>query len=809
MGYLTRDLQAATLRLRKNPVLSLVILLTLALCIGTSTALFSIIKGALIDPWPYKSPDRIVVLNANFPKLGQSDYGAWSIPEYIDLSRQKEIFDAVIAGVAHEVNLTDGDQPEHIHSVQMTANAFRMLGVSPLLGRVFTAAEDVPGGEKVAVMSYGLWQRRYGSDPGVIGKSLLLAGESYKIIGVMPRRFAWWSADLWFPIGLDMTSTDRSQRRLTVQGHLLPGISLTAAKAQLTGLARRLQGDYLATNPEYEGFNFNLRLLTEEVLRDVRPSLIVLLCFMIVVYLMACFNIANLLLAEAVARQREMAVRTAMGAQRGHLVRQLLVESLVLSIPGGLLGLGVAVLGVRLVLSLIPANYMPSEAEITVDGWTVIFSVVLALLAGVLCGLAPAREASRPDSLKALREGGPRSTGTRQVRRFQDLLVVAEVVMSLVVLAAAGLMIQSYLRLTAIDPGYDPQKILTLRIALPADRYPQGRQVADFVNQLLHQVEALPGVESAGATNSLPLTNGPSTVVTLEGVSAADLGVIPDADARVVTPGFLKTLRIPLRQGRSFGDQDVEGALPVALVNESMVRRFWHGRSPLGQRLKMGDATSQNPWLTVVGVVGDVREHAMDTEPRQEFYMAHAQRAFRVRDLAVAVRSSVKPENLTQSVRKVVLGLDPSQPIHRVQTMEEIVINSLGAKRLTLVLLAIFGLTSLFLALIGIFAVLSNQVNNRQQEIGIRMAMGAQLGEVTRLFVRHGMRLTLIGLALGLFAALLSSRVLSNLVYGVSTSDPWTFAGIVLLFAPVAALASYVPARRAARVDPTVSLHAD
>jgi putative ABC transport system permease protein len=806
MGDLLRDLRPVFLRLYKNAAMSLVIILTLALCIGTSTALFSIIKGALIDPWPYKGPDRIMVVRGNYPKLQQTEMGSWSIPEFVDLSSLTSTFEHVIAGIVQEVNLTDTGQPEHVHAVRISANVFPMLGVKPLLGRVFTADEDRPGGEKLAVMGYGLWERRYGSDPGVIGKNLLLAGESYKILGVMPKRFTWWSADLYFPLGIDLSSTDRSQRRLTLQAQLRPGVSLQAAQAQVTALSRRIDADHRGTNPEYQGFTIFLKPLADQVLRDVRPSLVVLLCFMILVFLLACANVANLLLAEAASRNREMAVRTALGASRGRIVWQLMLESLMSALPAGVLGLGLAVMEVRLVLSLIPQGYIPSEAEITVDPSAVAFNFGLALLAAFFCGLLPARQASKPAHLQTLREGGARSTGSLQVRRFQDVLVIGEVVLSLVVLAAAGLMIQSYARITALKPGYDPSHVLTFRLALPADRYAEGSQISAFVNEVTRRIQAISGVQSVGAINSLPLTNGPNAPVAIEGTSADELGVIPDADVRIVTPGYFASMRILILQGRNLGDQDVDGSLPVALVNETMARRFWRGKSPLGQRMKMADGPF--PWLTVVGVVGDTREQNLGSEPRQAFFMPQAQR-IRVRDLAMVVRSSIPPESLSNQVRKVVQSLDPSQPIHKVQTMDEIVVNSLGAKRLTLVLLAIFGFTSLLLAAVGIFAVLSNLVANRRQEIGIRMAMGAQLGAVVRLFVSHGMKLTTVGIVLGILAALFSSRVLSSLVYGVSTSDPLTFAGVTLLFAAIAALASYIPARRAARVDPVGSLYSE
>ncbi len=807
MGHLGKDLRVALLRLRRSPLLSVVIVLTLALCIGTSTALLCVIKGALLDPWPYRGQDRILAMRADYPKLGQPSKSSWSTPEYLDLHQQVQIFDGTLAGVSHDVNLTDGDQPEHLHAVQMTAEGFRMLGVTPLLGRTYTPEEDRPGGDKVVVMAYGLWQRRYGSDPHIVGKSLRIEGDTYQVIGVMPFRFRWWDANLWFPLGLDLTDTDRSQRRLTVQTLLRPGVSLEQAQAQLAGLARRVARDHSSTNPEYEHFDYRMQHLRDDVLRDLRLSLVVLLAFMTVVYLMACANIANLLLAAAAERRREMAVRTALGASRGQLVRQMLLECLVFTLPGALLGLGLAAIIVRSVLTLIPYGYIPAEAVIDVGPSAVVFSLVLGLVAALLCGLAPAREASRPANLGALREGGQRSIGTLQVRRFQDVLVVAEVVMALMVLAAAGLMIQSYVRLTGVSPGFDPQGVLTLRIALPADRYSVNSQVASLVRDLLRRARALPGVQAVGAVNVVPLTGGPIRGVNLEGRSAAELGFIPEANLRVTTAGYLEALRVPLLQGRTFGDQDIEGAQPAVIVNQTMAHRFWPGQSVLGKRLQLSDAGPTDPWLTVVGVAGDVREDSLDTESRPQVYLPFPQRPFRGGSLVLTVRSSRQPAGLSRALRNTVRALDPNLPVYNVRTLNEIVANSLGAKRLTLVLLSIFGVTSLFLAGLGIFASLAQLVNNRQQEIGVRMALGAQVQTVVRLFVAHGLRLAAIGIAVGLFSALFTSRVLSSLVYGVSTSDPLTFAGIAVLFGVIAMLASYIPARRAARVDPVVALN--
>jgi predicted permease len=801
MAGLAQDFKLAARKLRKHRGMTAAVVFMLAMCIGISTALFSVIRGALLDPWPYREHQRLVVFRGSFPVLGESSMAQWSIPEYLDLRAQKQIFAYLMAGRSRDVNLTGGDRPELLHAVAVTANTFEMLGIPPLLGRVFTAEEDRPGGERVVVMSHDLWQRRYAADPHVVGRSVRLDGESYAVLGVMPHRFRWWDADLWFPLGLDLSSHDRSDRRLAIHARLLPGMDVAAADRELAALSRRLESEHVASTPEYRNFRIHLNLLREEVLRDVKPALYVLLASVALVFFVTCFNIANLLLAQAAGRKAEMAVRTAMGASQGRLVRQLLVESLLLAVIGGGLGVALAHWGVDLLVALIPYGYIPAEAEVALDPWALCFSLGLAALSALLFGLAPAREALRDTGIEALK-GGSRATASRRSRRTANALVIAEIAPAVVVLIGASLMLQSFLRLTAIAPGFNPGGVLTLRLALPSDRYREGRAATAFFEEIRRRVAAIPGVKEAALADALMLAGFLQTEpVTFAGASPQELGGIPEADLRVVTPEFFSTMEIPLREGRLFTTGDQPAAQRVALVDEALVRRFFHGQSPIGRQMKIGGPGSSDPWRTIVGVVGDVKGDTLDLPPRQEFYLPLAQRGAPVRNMALVIRSRLPAASLVAEVRKQVSALDPDQPVHRIQSMQKILLDSLGSRRLTVALLSLFSLVALLLAAVGLSGVLSYAVGQRTREIGVRMALGAALGTVRNQFLGWGLRLALIGISIGLVLAVVSSRVLARFVYGVSTSDPATFVVIALFFLAVAALASYIPARRAARVD--------
>jgi predicted permease len=805
MNDFLQDLRYGFRRLFRHPALNAVIVLTLALCIGASSALFSIIRHVLIEPFPYAAQHRIAFLVLDMPRLGREETEV-SIPEYLQLGQQRQVFEHLMCGSARDVNLTGGQRPERVHAVAVTAGVFPMLGVRPRLGRVFAAAEDRPGAERVVVMSHDLWQRRFAAEPRVVGQPLRIEGQSYTVLGVMPRRFNWWGADLWFPAALDPAQSDLTDRSLTVMGRLRPGLDLRQAAARLDGLARRLERDHGAQVPEYRGFHFSFRLLLDDVLRDVRPALFVLLGVVALVFLIACANVANLFMAQASERRQEMSVRVAVGARRHRLVRQLLTESLLLALAGGLCGFLLAAWGIRLIASLVPFGYIPAEAELRLDGWAALFTIAVSVVAALLFGLAPALQTWKQSQVPSLKEGT--AGGGRRSRRTRELLVVGEVTLALVVLVGAALMLQSFLRLTSVRPGFDADHVLTLRVALPADRYPRAPQVARFYGELERRVAALPGVVAAGAVNSLPLTRGPSDRFSIEGQSLAENGVSPEADIRTVTAGYFAAMHIPVVAGRAFTPRDDAAAPLVAIVGQTMVRRYFARESPLGKRIRAGAPEEASmPWATIVGVVADVKNQRLDADPHQQIYLVLPQRQPARRDMRLVVRTAVPPESIAEPVRQTVLALDPEEPVSQVQTMQKVLLDSLGARRLTVVLLIVFGGGALILAIVGIFAVLANSVAQRTHEIGIRMAVGAEMRQVVRMFVARGLELTLAGVALGLLVAAVSSRALSAFIYGVSAVDLPTFAAAALLFTATAALASWLPARRAARIDPTEALH--
>lgn len=804
MRSLFQDLRFALRRMHKRSWWSAVIVVTIGLSIGAGVALFSLTKTALIDSWPFEGHDRIMTFRADFPQRGRKG-GVWSVPEVVDLSSQTQIFDHVVAGVSRNVNLTGGDAPERVRGVATTAEWFPVLGVQPLLGRTFRPDETGPGASHVVLLDEDLWARRFARDPGIVGRQLDIEGTSYTVIGVMPRRFVLWGADLWFPLDVDFTAGDRRNRFLTFQARLRRGVTPGQASAALDGLARRLEREHGSEVPEYAGWHIEITSLMDRVLRDVRPALWLLLGAVLLVFVLACTNVSNLLLAEVSTREREIAVRSTLGAGRKRLVRQLLTESFVLALLSGALGLLLAYWGVRLLQGLIPPDYLPGKTEVQVDRWAVLVALGVSCVATLLFGLLPALQtvrASRPESLKP--RGGGAGSGLRG-RRLRDALVVVEVALALVVLVSAGVLIRSFVRITEVNPGFEPRGLVTLHLDLSRDRYPEEHQVGAFFAELLQRIRGLPGVVDAGASTSLPLTSTPSVPVTLEGRSSTDLGGIPDAEARVVAPDYFETMRIPLLGGRLLRASDVEDSERVVVVNRTLARRFWGGSSAIGERLKMGGPDSPNPWMTVVGVVGDVRGDSLDQPPRQAFYIPHGQRA-RNRNLAIVVRTAGPPQDSVETVRRQVRELDPEQPVYQAQTMEEVVFQSLGAKPLAVVVLSFFALLGLIIGAVGVYGVMAHSVRQRTQEIGIRMALGARRQQVLASVVGHGLRLALIGAGGGLLAAFASSRLLRSLIYGVSARDVVTFLTVPAVLTAVALAASYLPARRASRVDPVVVL---
>ncbi|MDQ3803874.1 MAG: ABC transporter permease [Acidobacteriota bacterium] len=809
LGDFWQDLRYGLRTLLKNPGFTAVAVIALALGIGANSAIFSVVNAVLLRPLPYRDPDRLVMVWEENTKAGYPR-DTPAAANYIDWRDQNQVFEGMAAIADVSFNLTGAGEPERLDGRRVSASLFPLLGVEPHLGRAFLPEEDQPGANRVAVLSHGLWQRRFGADANIAGKPLTLNGESYEVVGVMPPHFQFPSREdeLWVPIAFTpQEAASRGRHYLQVLARLKPGVTLGQAQAEMSTIAARLQQQYPEQNTN---LGATVTPLHEHVVGDIRPALLVLLGAVGFVLLVACANVANLLLARAAVRQKEIAVRVALGASRLRLVRQFLTESVLLAALGGGLGLLLSVWGVSLLKTFIPENISQARA-VAVDARVLGFTVLVSLLTGLIFGLAPAVQASNFNLNETLKEGGRDSAAGSRGNRIRALLVVAEVAVSLVLLIGAGLLINSFLRLRNVDPGFRADNLLTMSIELPQQKYPDPARRAAFYTELVSRIEALPGVKSAAVTNWIPLVfQGDSIGFSIEGRPdpAPGQGRRPTVVTRVVHPHYFRTMGIQLLRGREFGEQDRVESPTVAVISETMARRHWPGEDPTGKRITPGPATSTDPddWVTIVGVVKDVRQFELGAEPKPQMYVSYAQgwSFFAPRHLVVS--TAVEPLSLAATVRKTVWEIDKDQPVSDIRTMEEVLSESLARQRFSMLLLGIFAAVALALAAVGIYGVMSYAVAQRTHEIGIRMALGAQRGDVLKLAVGQGLKLVLIGVALGLAAAFALTRVMASLLFGVSATDPATLVTISLVLIGVAVLASYIPARRAAKVDPMIAL---
>ena len=785
-----------------------VAIFALALGIGASTAVFSVVNAVLLKPLPYPDPGRLVMVYAVFPLENLFNLGL-SEPEFLDVQEQSKTFSASSALLATKVNLTGVDDPERISIVYTSGSFFRLLGLKPILGHTYTEEDDQPGRQDVVLLSYEIWQRRFGGDPGIVGKKILLNDQSRTILGVMPKgfRFGEEDAELWGPIALDRANlAPRSQHYLSMVARLTPGTSVERAQAEMKAIASNLTAEYpqLYSQAEWE---LHAIPLQDYIVGNVRPALLVLLGAIFFVLLIACANVANLLLARAVTREKEIAIRSALGAGRGRLVRQMITESLVLACLGGFTGLVLASLSTNALISF-GAGQIPRLRDLTVDWRVLAFALTVSILTGLIFGLVPALQAKKADLNDVLREGAPTS-GLRR-SRLRSSLVVAELALALMLLIGAGLMIKSFLGLRETSPGFDPRNVLTLQLLLPRTRYPEPVQQTTFFRRLVEETKALPGVVSVGAVSQLPLSEDYwSSQLLVEGKVLNTVTGHPSAevDWRTVTPDYFQTLKIPLKSGRYFTEADDENGALVAIVDERLAQRVWPNEDPIGKRLKEASMMEDTPWLTVVGVVANVKHYGLtSTVTRELVYLPQFQRATPFRAMSLVVRTSGRPRLLVEPIRKKVREIDPNQPVSRVTTMEDLLAESIAKPRFYLLLLGIFSGVALILATIGIYGLIAYAVSQRSREMGIRMSLGADRGDVVRLIVGQGLRLTLLGLSIGILAAFTGSRVLTSLLYGVSASDPAIYVLVLLALGSVALLASYIPARRATRVDPAIVL---
>jgi putative ABC transport system permease protein len=800
---LVQDLRYGVRMFVKNPGFTVAAVIALALGIGANTALFGVVNGVLLRPLPYRDPSRLVVVSLFNQKI-QETFPLCDA-DFLDWRAQNQVFTAVAAFSGNRFNITGSGVPEQILGDTVTAEFFSTLGVKPVLGRTFLPNEDRPGSPRLVVLSYSIWQRRYSSNPGVIGQTIVLNGSNSAVIGIMPPRFLPSpEIQLWTNLVME-PPTFRGPYYLTGQARLKPGVTIEQARAELGIIAHRIEQQNPLTN---SNMNFLVRPLEEAIVGDVRPALLVLLGAVAFVLLIASANVANLLLARAAVREKEVAIRAALGASRARLTRQLLTESVLLAAIGGLLGLLLARWGVRLLLELRPGN-LPRLEEIAIDGRVLGFTCLISLASGILFGLVPAVQSGRSDLNKVLKEGGRSAADGQGRSRMRSVLVVAEIALSVVLLAGAGLMLKSFLRLQAVSPGINPDNALTMQITLPQRQYHDDSQLLSFYQHLLEKVQTLPGVDSAGVGMSLPPNLLEVTdYFTIEGQEAVSERMLGLADLVFVSPDYFRALGVPLVKGRYFTAADRVDSAKIAIVNQTLAHHYWPNENPIGKRLKTGGAERpKSPWMEVVGVVGDIKYSGLDAAPELELYEPYQQAAWPSMYLVVRTSSELRnPATLASAVQNAVWSLDKDLPVAHIRTMRQLLSESVEQPRFRTVLLEVFALIALSLATVGIYGVLAYSVSQRRHEIGVRMAMGAKRSDVLWMVVGQGMFLTLIGVAIGVAGAFVLTRFLSTLLYGVRPTDPVTFVVVPLLLACVALFACYVPARRAIRVDPMAAL---
>lgn len=806
MDNLIRDVRFTLRTMARKPGFTAVAVIIIALGIGANTAIFSLVRAVLLRPLPFANPERLVMVwedaaYIGFPKNTPAP------ANYVDWKTRNEVFEDMAAITIGDFNLTGDGEPEKLNAYRVTPNFFSVLGVEPALGRTLGPDDDLPEASKVAVMSYPLWQSRYGGNRAIVGRDILLDNEKYTVIGVMPRGFQFLDPDvrIWVPSGFTPRHlTNRGSHYLQVVARMKPGITLDQANGDIKRIMLQIAHDY----PDEAGrLGANVISLSEELSGETRRPLIMLLVAVAFVLLIASANLANLLLSRALGRSKEVAVRTALGASRMRLVRQLLTESVILSLAGGVVGVMVAVWSFELLNQLIPPG-LKLFVDLRIDAMVLMFTLSLSVITGIVFGLAPALQSLKVDLNEALKQGGGRTSLGAGHRRLQNAMIVGEVALAMVMLVGAGLLIKTFARLRDQYSGLRADSVLALRTQLPENRYKEPARRFAFYKEVLERVKALPSVTNAAYTTSVPLDwKGGTNGITLEG-RPVERGINYDANHRQISIDYFTTIGIALKGGRFFNEGDHEQSAPVAIVNETMAREFWPGENPLGKRYKYGGSDSKDPWITIVGVVADLKQMGADVAVKAEMYMPYQQVAsqpwYAPRDLVI--RASVNPMRLAAAVVDKVHEVDADQPVSNIRTMNEVLGEELGQRETGTTLLAAFSALAMLLAAIGLYGMLSYFVSQRIPEFGLRMALGAQARDILLLVLRRGMVLALVGLAIGLAVSLALTRLMQSLLFEVSTSDPTVFALIALLLAAVAFAASIIPAWRAAKVDPMIAL---
>jgi putative ABC transport system permease protein len=798
------DVKYAMRMLAKSPAFSLIAIVTLGLAIGANTAIFSVVNAVLLRPLPYPQAEQLVRVFGIQPTLPEAPS---SPANFLEWQNENQVFERIATYIGKGFNLTGTDKPERVIGARVSSDLFQLLRVQPMLGRDFTAEEDREGGERVVILSYEFWQERFAGDPNALRQTIKLSDQTYTIVGVMPPGFAFPDARarIWTPVAFN--SAERATRDtnfIDVVARLKPGVSVQQAQANMSAVAQSQAQRYPQTN-----FGIGVKVVSfqEQMVGDVRPMLVVLLGAVAFVLLIACANVANLLLARAAARHREMAIRGALGASRSRVVRLLLTESVLLAIVGGAVGLILAIWSLDLLVSLKPAN-LPRLAEVGVNRTVFLFTAAVSVLTGVLFGLAPAWQVSKTDLNEGLKESG-RGSDAPQRHRMRALLVISEVALSIVLLIGAGLMIRSFARLLTVDPGFKPDHVLTAFVSLPVAKYSMREQQVGFYDRLLERLRNVPGVSAAGVVTDIPLYGGSSTGFDVDGRPPALPGQRAMTDYRIINSDYFAVMGMRMVKGRAFVHNDTEAAPAVVIINETLAARYFAGEDPIGKRLNLsGDPGDVRE---IVGVVSDVRNYGLDEGVKPEVYVPFFQSAAgylasQTSALTVVIRSMIEPTALAATLREQVQALDKDQPVSAIKTMETYLEESMAQRRFNMLLLGAFGGLALVLAAVGIYGVIAYTVTQRTHEMGIRIALGAKGGDILRLVFSNAMATTIIGIVVGLGAAFHLTRLLQSLLYQVTATDPVVFATIPLLLLAVAAIATYLPARRAMKVNPIAAL---